>query len=261
MHLIQQGKIILPMQKIFKPMLVLFSSSGFLFSEAPFGWELFNYWFGTNDQTKAECPSEEAQLTDAIFPRTNPRIIGQIYQMFKILDLIFTSYNIPYWIDGGALLGAVRHGGLIPWNDKGNIEIYAHDWPRVYALESEFKRFGFEFRETTRLLVKDQDFPFIDIVLTIQEGDKVVPMCKSVWPNNWFYESELFPGQRTQCGPVTLQAPSNPERYLKTHYGDDCMEYAFCEQQGSDLSCLKKVKIEDFNPAAFLIEDPRIPLP
>ena len=40
---------------------------------------------------------------------------------------VFEKYQLRYWLDGGSLLGAFRHGGLIPWDDDLDVGIFEKD--------------------------------------------------------------------------------------------------------------------------------------
>lgn len=62
---------------------------------------------------------------------------NKILEIMKYIDSICRAHNIVYYIMGGTALGAIRHGGFIPWDDDLD----------VFMTPSEYEKFKLIFEQ------------------------------------------------------------------------------------------------------------------
>jgi hypothetical protein len=203
-----------------------------------------------------------AQLTDALFPRTDPQVTGWIYEMLEVIDQLFTKHGIVYWIDGGTALGAVRHHGCIPWDDDADLVFHIEDRKRVLALKEEFSQWGFHLEETDIIRLfpsKEIKYPYVDIAGYRLYGDNTyrfdLQHLNNVFPLFYWLPHEIKPLVRVEFGPILLNAPNDMMRYLFTGYGADCLTHARYQTPHGGAArrrrINKKVHIVDFSPAPY----------
>jgi lipopolysaccharide cholinephosphotransferase len=80
-----------------------------------------------------------------------------LLEMLIELDRICRKHSICYALDGGTLLGAVRHGGFIPWDDDLDVVMTRPEYVRFRAAcRTELDSGRYFFQDNTT----DPDYPW-----------------------------------------------------------------------------------------------------
>ena len=57
----------------------------------------------------------------------------------------FEKYGLRYWIAYGSAIGAVRHHGMVPWDDDIDILMFREDYNKLLSLKEDIKSQGLSF--------------------------------------------------------------------------------------------------------------------
>jgi len=179
----------------------------------------------------------EEDIVKATF--INDKHVQELYQILKDTTEIFEEAGIMYSIDGGTTLGAVRHQGLIPWDDDVDLIILEKDEVKLNKLAATFEKLGYTLsyyldmykisKVGNPVCNKDDKwnrftYPYIDIfIMYHNKSTKVVEYFKALnklfFPLEWFPESVFFPLKKYKFGPLMVHGPNDPVWYLNNTYG------------------------------------------
>lgn len=94
-------------------------------------------------------------------------------QLMTEFDQLCRDNNLPYWLDFGSLLGAVRHHGFIPWDDDTDLGMMREDIDRLQGIVQHDSRYrlslvydAIAFCRQIRFISSDTSNPcFVDIFI------------------------------------------------------------------------------------------------
>lgn len=96
------------------------------------------------NQSTASSSMLDASLQARLRQRFNPdgsklrRHQLLMLEMLKKIDRICRENGIRYWLSSGTCIGALRHGGFIPWDDDVDIEMLEGDFIRLRDIMASY---------------------------------------------------------------------------------------------------------------------------
>ena len=181
-----------------------------------------------------------------------------LYQLLKDTHEVFEQCGLEYWADGGTLLGAVRNGGLIPWDDDVDFAFHEKDEQHLLLLRPTFTKLGY-FMEKVFFgyrLVNRANKAELDLFKMV-EADGKISHSAGNWGTRdgrkiYIERTELEPIKKVSFGPVVVQIPGNPNPLLDAYFSgwsDTAFTYGHHGQRKFkiDLNQFKEFK----NPGPF----------
>lgn len=146
-----------------------------------------------------------------------------LYQCIHDIQNILDHFGIEYWMTGGSLLGILRGGAHIPWDDDVDFEMHKDDLKRICSddVQRVFRAHGFS------AMMFNPAWPRVNGVFMFPENIFGKPLHIDFFgierlPNGRLYskcfrkggihdwdESNVYPLVDYKYGPITVKGPNN----------------------------------------------------
>ena len=96
-------------------------------------------------------------------------------KVLSLVDAICRRHNLKWFADYGTLLGAVRHGGFIPWDDDLDICMLREDWNTFFEVAEN------ELPEGFKVLTVRNNSEYEEIIGRVVNSSTIDTSCEHVF--------------------------------------------------------------------------------
>ncbi len=183
-------------------------------------------------------------LTYYINQNHKKKLLELFQQLISALDII----NIPWWIENGTLLGAIRHNHMINWDNDIDIGILYSDQNKILQNKNIFEKFnirllknkttGLYWQVDSKINSLDNLDPEIHIDIFMYENNNNIlyntdnrfkyPDLKSGHCNTSYnlINLELFPLKKKIFEGLLINIPNKSHNILSNALGNDYLKNA-----------------------------------
>lgn len=133
---------------------------------------IFTIFDSYYDITK--CPKAQLELRDTQL---------EVLYLFKRVLKLCKDNNLTYWLEGGTLLGAVRHKGFIPWDDDLDICMPRNDYEKMLKILKK------EFEDDSNYYVRERAVRLNYYQIRIRQYKENVGL--DIFPVDEYFKSDL----------------------------------------------------------------------
>lgn len=99
-------------------------------------------------------------------------------ELLRFIDNVCQKHDIKYWISDGTLMGAIRHGGFIPWDDDIDLSIMRDDYEKlIEVLPIEISRHEYFKQECGLSLLRDNHENYYKEFNGIYDYENIEEIC------------------------------------------------------------------------------------
>jgi hypothetical protein len=162
-----------------------------------------------------------------------PCCTQHMLELGAFVDDLLARHDIPHWLDYGTLLGAVREGKLIAWDEDFDLGILGRDIDAIRALAPEIEAAGHRldaswYPHVLRIYLSTANRIHVDLFAWTERDGLLMHRADSTW--DWpgmqdrvaFPPTYLEPTQEIRLHGRPYPAPRPAHDFLRLHrYGDD----------------------------------------